>query len=258
MHKRVRGELPREAGRFPAGTPFAADDPELLLWILATLVDSALMVYERYVLRSRAPSATPTGGTTASSAGCSACATTTCPPTGAIRRLHGGHARSGDLSSRRPRASSPSRSSCARRCRSRSARSRAGELHHGRPAAVDAARGTASRGTRRARWRCAVAPSTPSACWSRCAARLRFVPGAGVAGRRTPGAHCIISNARVPRAPRRRASRPRERRVVAGGQIGLAVERPDPQPALGHQHVLARPRPVAAGVARRALGKRAS
>jgi len=49
MHGRVWGELPKPVGRFPAGTPYAADDPELLLWILATLVDSALVVYERYV-----------------------------------------------------------------------------------------------------------------------------------------------------------------------------------------------------------------
>jgi uncharacterized protein (DUF2236 family) len=49
MHKKVRGELKAPAGRFPAGTPFAADDPELLLWVLATLVDSALVVYDRYV-----------------------------------------------------------------------------------------------------------------------------------------------------------------------------------------------------------------
>ena len=49
MHRRVRGELREPAGRFPAGTPYAADDPELLLWILATLADSALTVYPRYV-----------------------------------------------------------------------------------------------------------------------------------------------------------------------------------------------------------------
>jgi uncharacterized protein (DUF2236 family) len=49
MHKRVRGELTKPAGRFPAGTPYAADDPVLLLWILATLVDSGLVVYQRYV-----------------------------------------------------------------------------------------------------------------------------------------------------------------------------------------------------------------
>src|SRR3954454_6211037 len=49
MHRRVRGELAEPAGRFPAGTPYAADDPVLLLWILACIVDSALVVYQRYV-----------------------------------------------------------------------------------------------------------------------------------------------------------------------------------------------------------------
>src|SRR3954463_6569679 len=49
MHGRVRGELPEPVGQFPAGTPYAADDPALLLWILACIVDSALVVYERYV-----------------------------------------------------------------------------------------------------------------------------------------------------------------------------------------------------------------
>jgi uncharacterized protein (DUF2236 family) len=49
MHGRVRGELAASAGRFPAGTPYAADDPVLLLWVLAPLVDSALRVYARYV-----------------------------------------------------------------------------------------------------------------------------------------------------------------------------------------------------------------
>jgi uncharacterized protein (DUF2236 family) len=51
MHRRVRGELPERVGRWPAGTPYAADDPALLLWILATLVDSALLVYAKYVRR---------------------------------------------------------------------------------------------------------------------------------------------------------------------------------------------------------------
>ncbi len=49
VHRRVRGQLPETAGRFPAGTPYAADDPELLLWILASLADSNLLVYDRYV-----------------------------------------------------------------------------------------------------------------------------------------------------------------------------------------------------------------
>jgi uncharacterized protein (DUF2236 family) len=49
VHQRVRGVLPEAAGRFSAGTPYAADDPELLLWILAALADSNLLVYQRYV-----------------------------------------------------------------------------------------------------------------------------------------------------------------------------------------------------------------
>jgi uncharacterized protein (DUF2236 family) len=51
MHRRVRGRLTRPAGRFPAGTPYRADDPELLMWVLFTLVDSALVVYQLYVRR---------------------------------------------------------------------------------------------------------------------------------------------------------------------------------------------------------------
>ena len=42
MHRRVRGEV-------DGGAATRADDPELLLWILACLVDSALLVYQRYV-----------------------------------------------------------------------------------------------------------------------------------------------------------------------------------------------------------------
>jgi uncharacterized protein (DUF2236 family) len=49
VHAKVRGRLREPVGRFPAGTPWRADDPELLLWIIATLVDSNLLVYERYV-----------------------------------------------------------------------------------------------------------------------------------------------------------------------------------------------------------------
>jgi uncharacterized protein (DUF2236 family) len=51
MHRRVRSELAERAGRFPAGTPYAADDPELLLWILAPIVDSTLLVHDKYVRR---------------------------------------------------------------------------------------------------------------------------------------------------------------------------------------------------------------
>jgi uncharacterized protein (DUF2236 family) len=49
MHRRVSGRLPSAVGRYSAGTPYRADDPELLLWVLFTLVDSAIVVYGHYV-----------------------------------------------------------------------------------------------------------------------------------------------------------------------------------------------------------------
>jgi uncharacterized protein (DUF2236 family) len=49
MHKRVSGTLRDQVGPYPAGTPYRADDPELLLWVLFTLVDSGLVVYRTYV-----------------------------------------------------------------------------------------------------------------------------------------------------------------------------------------------------------------
>jgi uncharacterized protein (DUF2236 family) len=49
MHRRVRGRTKEQVGRHPPGTPYRADDPELLLWVLFTLVDSALVVYRKYV-----------------------------------------------------------------------------------------------------------------------------------------------------------------------------------------------------------------
>jgi uncharacterized protein (DUF2236 family) len=51
MHARVRGTLPRDVGPYPAGTPYRADDPELLMWVLFTLVDSGMAVYRKYVGR---------------------------------------------------------------------------------------------------------------------------------------------------------------------------------------------------------------
>jgi uncharacterized protein (DUF2236 family) len=49
MHRRVRGAIPERIGPYPAGTPYRADDPELLMWVLFTLVDSATVVYRKYV-----------------------------------------------------------------------------------------------------------------------------------------------------------------------------------------------------------------
>jgi uncharacterized protein (DUF2236 family) len=49
MHRAVRGRLPEDAGIFPAGTPYRADDPPLLMWILYSLIDSAVVLYTTYV-----------------------------------------------------------------------------------------------------------------------------------------------------------------------------------------------------------------
>jgi uncharacterized protein (DUF2236 family) len=49
IHRRVHGTLPAACGRFPAGTPYSAEDPALLLWVHATLIDSIVLVYDRMV-----------------------------------------------------------------------------------------------------------------------------------------------------------------------------------------------------------------
>jgi uncharacterized protein (DUF2236 family) len=51
VHRRVRGRTIEQLGRFPAGTPYSAEDPELMLWVHATLVRSSLAVYTRFVER---------------------------------------------------------------------------------------------------------------------------------------------------------------------------------------------------------------
>ena len=50
MHERVVGELPQDAGsHYPAGTPYSAFDPELMLWTVAVIADSAEWFYDRLV-----------------------------------------------------------------------------------------------------------------------------------------------------------------------------------------------------------------
>ena len=49
MHGRVSGTLREAVGPYPAGTPYRANDPDLLMWVLFTLVDSGLVVYRTYV-----------------------------------------------------------------------------------------------------------------------------------------------------------------------------------------------------------------
>jgi uncharacterized protein (DUF2236 family) len=49
IHARVHGTLPHAVGPFPAGTPYSAEDPDLVLWVHVTLLDSVVLVYERLV-----------------------------------------------------------------------------------------------------------------------------------------------------------------------------------------------------------------
>ena len=163
MHRRVRGELAEPAGHFPAGTPYAADDPVLLLWILAAIVDSSLLVYDKYVRRlsdeerdaywqdyrvigtlfGLLPEEMPADDR-------------------GVRRLHGG-----DAHGRRPphhaggaRAGDRDRHAPARAAAD-AADARARQPDHGRAAAAArSAAATASRGIRPARSRCTAGRST--------------------------------------------------------------------------------------------------
>jgi uncharacterized protein (DUF2236 family) len=49
MHSQVKGALPQDAGSFPAGTPYSAHDPDLMLWTIAPAADSAVYFYELFV-----------------------------------------------------------------------------------------------------------------------------------------------------------------------------------------------------------------
>jgi uncharacterized protein (DUF2236 family) len=49
IHDRVNGQLREGTGEFGAGTGYSAHDPALLAWVHATLVDTFLLTYERFV-----------------------------------------------------------------------------------------------------------------------------------------------------------------------------------------------------------------
>jgi uncharacterized protein (DUF2236 family) len=49
MHYHVQGQLAAQAGAFAAATPYRAHDPDLLFWVLATLIDTVLSLYPRLV-----------------------------------------------------------------------------------------------------------------------------------------------------------------------------------------------------------------
>jgi uncharacterized protein (DUF2236 family) len=49
IHRQVRGHLKAAVGHYRSGTYYSAEDPELVLWVQATLLDSVPMIYERLV-----------------------------------------------------------------------------------------------------------------------------------------------------------------------------------------------------------------
>ncbi|MBI2846009.1 MAG: DUF2236 domain-containing protein [Chloroflexi bacterium] len=48
-HASIRGTLPQAAGPFSTGTAYNGQDPALKWWVLATLIDTQLLMYDRFV-----------------------------------------------------------------------------------------------------------------------------------------------------------------------------------------------------------------
>ena len=51
VHRRVHGHTSRPLGPFPAGTCYSAAQPDLMLWVHGTLVETSLALYHRFVHR---------------------------------------------------------------------------------------------------------------------------------------------------------------------------------------------------------------
>jgi uncharacterized protein (DUF2236 family) len=49
IHRRVSGTLATASPCFPAGARYSAEDPALLTWVHATLIESSVLVYEQLV-----------------------------------------------------------------------------------------------------------------------------------------------------------------------------------------------------------------
>jgi uncharacterized protein (DUF2236 family) len=45
LHTRIKGELPAAVARYPQGSPYEANEVNALLWVYATLIESALIAY---------------------------------------------------------------------------------------------------------------------------------------------------------------------------------------------------------------------
>lgn len=51
VHRPIHGVLSEAAGPFPAGYAYDAADPQLRFWVAATLLDTTLLCYDRFVRR---------------------------------------------------------------------------------------------------------------------------------------------------------------------------------------------------------------
>ena len=49
IHRRVHGRLSESVGPFPEGSPYSAEDPDLVLWVHLTLLESVPLVYSLFV-----------------------------------------------------------------------------------------------------------------------------------------------------------------------------------------------------------------
>ena len=49
VHAQIQGLTQTQLGPYPPGTSYSASDPELMLWVHATLVEASLTVYDRFV-----------------------------------------------------------------------------------------------------------------------------------------------------------------------------------------------------------------
>lgn len=49
VHSRIRGRVTGAAGSWPEDTPYHGQDPDLKLWVYATLVDTSLVSYQQFV-----------------------------------------------------------------------------------------------------------------------------------------------------------------------------------------------------------------
>ena len=93
MHDRVNGEMPADAGVVKAGERYSAFDPDLMLWTMAVIADSAPFFYELLSASSAQKSTNCSGRSTFASRSSSACRVTRRRPviassgTGGTRRF---------------------------------------------------------------------------------------------------------------------------------------------------------------------------